>query len=870
MISRSLQRVFALTALLAASGAAHAGASPHIHRWLTFRVPEDRREDARAIAQRAGASWIRVNRLGITDIRLPADLPEPDLWRMARRLEAHPWVHWIEFPGHGEWAIQPWPALRPDDPRFAEQWHLDNDGRSGGVAGADIGAIKAWTMTSGSPDVIVAVLDSGIDLEHPDLRASIWVNPGETKNDLDDDNNGYVDDIYGWDFVNHNPDPRPTESAHGTTVAGCVAAKTHNTQGIASIAGGWNDNPGVRIMALQVGEANPESAALDDAILYAVDQGAVVITLSLSVPASQAIALAVEEARRAGVLVVCAAGNTANNVAYPATLEGIVAVSGTTREDAHWSSSARGPEVELAAPAQQILTTDLFPRYSSVNGTSFASPMVAGAAALVASYHPALPHRDDLLTALILGAQDLGPLGRDEQFGWGRLDAHGALVARRDELGHIEGTVSISADRGPDPLIRVTGRNLDFAVWAEPARGTYRLPLAANTEQWVVSTAYGHLPDSTSVAVAAGKIVRRDFSLEPAPRGTVRGRLVDERGSPAGGTVRISPPEMHPPVHTPTNFEFTLLADSVAVLTARAVLRASAPETLSVEADVVTETELSLEPVQDFDHVDGGFIAAGGVWSHGIRRAGAPLHWSAPGIWGAPLEGGYPPLADATLDTPPIVIGSTGGRATFYHQMATEAGFDGGNVKLSTDGGQTWTVVEPEQPYSLGSFPNGNVALSGESGWAGMHAWRREVIDLSPWAGETVELRWHLGSDKSVQGEGWWIDDFSLSGEAHPEIQVDLQPSTLVGVRPGDRVVLELTTSNHGHVEQSPSLTFWIDDSAVREINLPGGPLPPGKSRSVSIPAVVPDLPGGPHSLVVEAKTRGRTLHAAGALVAIR
>ncbi|RMG59191.1 MAG: hypothetical protein D6713_06130, partial [Deltaproteobacteria bacterium] len=172
------------------------------------------------------------------------------------------------------------PAYIPSDPSFNQQWALHNRGQSilgiSGKAGADISAPSAWDMTFGSPDIVVAVIDTGVAYDHPDLTGSIWNNPGEVPgNDLDDDGNGLVDDLVGWDFEDGDPDPWDPHG-HGTHVAGIIAAKMDNGMGIAGVA------PGSRIMVLKAGGVNGyfSTYTLVNSIDYAISKGARIINAS--------------------------------------------------------------------------------------------------------------------------------------------------------------------------------------------------------------------------------------------------------------------------------------------------------------------------------------------------------------------------------------------------------------------------------------------------------------------------------------------------------------------------------------------------------------------------------------------------------------
>ena len=282
------------------------------------------------------------------------------------------------------------------EPDAVSQWSLENTGQFvGGVVDADIDGEEAWAASTGA-GVVVAVIDSGADLDHPDLAANLWVNPGEIPgNGIDDDANGFIDDVNGWDFYGtpvgddyfDDNDPEDTSgSGHGTAVAGIIAAPINGT-GMAGVA------PDARIMVLRAcGFLTCPDPTVIESIYYATNNGADVINLSLgrSAGADTAMEIAVQGAIDAGVVVIAAAGNSGmdNDIdpIMPASLglDGLVSVAMTDHTDGIDPSSNFGAaSVHLGAPGVSIWTLDLFGRYAFWDGTSFASPTTAGVAALV-------------------------------------------------------------------------------------------------------------------------------------------------------------------------------------------------------------------------------------------------------------------------------------------------------------------------------------------------------------------------------------------------------------------------------------------------------------------------------------------------------
>lgn len=280
----------------------------------------------------------------------------------------------------------------PNDTHFGEQWALKqtND--------CDIDAPEAWDTFTGSSDIVVAVIDSGMTLTHEDLAANLWVNLDEVQGDgVDNDNNGYKDDIYGYDFVSFlgtgiGGDPDPSDcSGHGTKVAGIIGAVGNNNKGIAGI--NWN----VKIMVLRVLDCagNAWTADIVRAVDYATENGAHISSNSYgSYTYHSSMSNAIDRAMEAGVLFVAAAGNdgTDNDVQphYPASYGwgNIISVLATNQNDERavyesWASNYGDTSVDIGAPGISILSTSMDGGYVGISGTSAATPHVAGVAALI-------------------------------------------------------------------------------------------------------------------------------------------------------------------------------------------------------------------------------------------------------------------------------------------------------------------------------------------------------------------------------------------------------------------------------------------------------------------------------------------------------
>jgi subtilisin family serine protease len=382
--------------------------------------------------------------------------------------------------------------LIPNDTSFAQQWSLNNTGQTGGTPDADIDAAEAWDVTTGNDAIIVAVIDTGVDYTHPDLAANIWINSDEIPgNNVDDDANGYVDDVHGYNFVSASGDPLD-DHFHGTHVAGTIGAIGNNNRGVAGVA--WN----VQIMALKFLDAGGGGYISDaiSALNYAVANGAQISNNSWGGgDYSQAFVNALQAAANAGHIFVAAAGNDSNNndqyPAYPASyeVENVVAVAATDHnDDLAWFSNFGPATVDLGAPGDNILST--FPtyltdamsnyglpiNYGAISGTSMATPHVAGALALIRGQHldwtfdqaigQLVATTDD--TSGLAGLTASGRLNAAAAVGNPVPDTSGPRVIAADPSGATTGPVSSVRLRFSEPIDPATFDTFDIAEFSGP------------------------------------------------------------------------------------------------------------------------------------------------------------------------------------------------------------------------------------------------------------------------------------------------------------------------------------------------------------------------------------------------------------------
>lgn len=386
-------------------------------------------------------------------------------------------------------------ASAPNDSRYGEQWALRK-----------INAAGAWEVAEGKPSVLVGVLDTGIEWDHPDLKNSLWINPAEDLNGngrfdpwssdetrsgvsgdldgIDQDGNGYPDDVIGYDFVDQDVpnigdwngrDAVPEDDqGHGTNVSGVIGATKNNEIGIAGIASG------IRLVTLRAfdGTGNGQDDDIAAAIVYAADRGVSVLNMSFGdFYRSPLMYDAVRYAYDKGVLLVASSGNDGvPDPHYPSGFTEVIAVGATDSTDHLSFFSTYGSQLTLVAPGVRILTTDRDSSYKAVDGTSFSAPYVAGVAALLRGLHPDWTG-DEIGTSIEAATDDLGTPGWDENFGAGRLNAAAALA-------------------GPGPaVIAITAPLMDEGFDRDGTVQVYGSALAPLLLSWTLEVGEGSLPE---------------------------------------------------------------------------------------------------------------------------------------------------------------------------------------------------------------------------------------------------------------------------------------------------------------------------------------------------------------------------------------
>ena len=369
-------------------------------------------------------------------------------------------------------------CVMPNDPYYLQQWTHQN-----------MQSEQAWDIEKGDPNVVIAIVDSGVDWNHPDLAANIWSNSGEIAgNGIDDDGNGYIDDIRGWDFVDttstycadldctdRDNDPMDNQG-HGTHCAGISGAVTNNGVGVAGMA--WD----CRIMALRAGyKTTTGSGALENedsaaAIVYAADNGADVISMSFGGgPFSNLERDAINYAYSQGAVLVGSAGNdNSRSSHYPSGFDNVIAVSATDSSDTKAVFSNYGSWVDVAAPGVLINSTVFDDSYVSMSGTSMSCPYVAGLVGLILSNNPSFTQEE--VKSILHSTTD--PVTSSEYIGIGRINAYKAIQVDSIPIANLNsslddanvyGTIDITGTASGDNFQNYT---LEYGVGIYPTSWT--------------------------------------------------------------------------------------------------------------------------------------------------------------------------------------------------------------------------------------------------------------------------------------------------------------------------------------------------------------------------------------------------------------
>ncbi|MEW6207196.1 MAG: S8 family serine peptidase [Acidobacteriota bacterium] len=451
---------------------------PFVRHRVLVRFRSDVSEDQVFETMRASGALRKkeISGLGIVAIELPEDVDEE---AYVQEMRSRADVEFAELD-----RILPPADMNPNDPMYSSQWHLPI-----------ISAPSAWSTSVGSSNVIIAIIDTGVEATHPDLAGKL---------------------VPGWNFYDNN-DNTSDVYGHGTPVAGSAAAMGNNSVGVASVA--WD----CKIMPLRVSATNGYASVytMATALTWAADHGARVANISYAASAMSSVITAAEYFQSKGGVVTISAGNTGTldaNTDNPYALT----VSATTSTDAMASFSTFGPLVDVAAPGAGVYSTVRGGAYGSVSGTSFSAPIVAGLAGLVMSANPAL-NGAQVQDVIKQSADDLGSAGRDDQYGWGRINAARAVQMALSTTGDrdtqaptvsilapttgatVSGTVNLQASASDNTTVASVSFSIDGTALGTVSKSPYTLSWnslsVANGSHVLMATATDQAGNTASVGL---------------------------------------------------------------------------------------------------------------------------------------------------------------------------------------------------------------------------------------------------------------------------------------------------------------------------------------------------------------------------------
>lgn len=641
-----------------------------------------------------------------------------DVMNLSRQLQSNPNVEYAE-PNY-----EVSTTATPNDPSFNLLWGLHNNGQTGGQVDADIDASEGWDVNTNSVQLLVGIIDTGVDYNHPDLQSNMWVNQAEFNGQpgVDDDGNGFVDDIHGYDFANNDPDPID-DHGHGTHVAGTIGAVGNNGIGVAGI--NWS----AKIMAVKFLN-NFGSGYIDGAVqalLYANMMGAKITNNSWGGGGySQALSDAISAADMDGDLFVAAAGNNASNndlyAFYPAsyTNKNVITVAATDSNDNLASFSNYGATtVHVAAPGVSIYSTVPISAcslcdpsgYKYLSGTSMATPHVVGSAALVWAHNSSFTH--DQVKARIINTADPVNSLVDKSVSDGRLNLFNAF--EDDTVPPAPITDLVSSGKSYNQVgLRWTavGDDGDLGQASKYDVRFSTTPIDAvnfDTAQKAVNP-----PKPQTAGVVQTMTVN---GLGSSTTYYFAVKSVDNVGNFAGISNVIQAVTDTPQVLFNDDFE-------------------SSPSSWIVDGST------------------GNASASGTLWHLSERRSANPTHAF---YYGKEDTGAYNTgftnwgtLTSELID----LSGAASPGLVFKHFLKTENTiqtpvFDKASVEISLDGGLTWATV----------------LVKGTTN----DSWVQESIGLSGFGGTLLKIRFRFDTVDSLYNdfEGWFIDDVQILGQVN-------------------------------------------------------------------------------------------------------
>ncbi len=681
-----------------------------------------------------------------------------------------------------------------------------------------INAPAVWAQGWTGLGRVVMNIDTGVEGTHPALSARF-------RGDVNGDGN--VNESWFDPYDTHYPTPTD-DGGHGTHTMGTICGRTTSgdTIGVAIdakwIAAGAIDRSGTiprtvsdAILSFQWAvdpDGNPLTQDNPDAIGNSWG-----VTTGHGYPnCDQTFWTYIDNCEAAGSAVIFSAGNegpSPNSLRRPAdrgttpyNCFSVGAVDGSNPSLPIADFSSRGPtdcgpggqsviKPEVVAPGVNVRSSYPGGGYTTMSGTSMASPHVTGSIAILRQVNPNLDV-DAIKDILLQSATDLGDIGEDNTYGKGVINLLTAVQLAQTGFGSIDGYIRNSTNNNPLPG-KVEILNGHISVNAN-ASGYYLLSAPAETTYVFRASYFGFLPQDFSTYITPNDTVSHSFSLSPAPSAVLQGTVMNSSGDPLPGAIVTINSTPLPPDTTDSNgfYHFAAVPSGTTYnVTARADGHSQATLPILVINGATNTLDFQLIPAETFESSNGNYTGSG-VWEWGVPSGGSPSAYSGTKCWGTVIGGQYANNAEGTLISHEYSLNDPNARLEFYHWYSMENTWDGGNVSISTNNGTTWTLLTPD-----GGYPNSNVSALGEAGYTGgSGGWVLAGYNISSYNGSTVKFRWRFASDGSVVDYGWYLDDVVVIGSVPPippSISFSPQNFNVTGA-PGAIEHRNLTISNGG------------------------------------------------------------------------
>ncbi len=684
-----------------------------------------------------------------------------------------------------------------------------------------IHAPEAWALGYTGFGRVVSNIDTGVDGYHPALADRFR---GDVDGDGDCDESWYDPYDTHWDF--------PQDSwIHGTHTMGTICGRSPagDTIGVA-IDAQW-------IAAAPIDRGGGIPRTVRDALLsfeWIADPDGDPNTQdnpdacgnSWGIPdgagypdCDETFWQVIDNCEAAGTVVIFSAGNEGyDGLRSPAdrattyyNVFSVGAVDGNNPNLPIAGFSARGPtecatgdlaiKPEVVAPGVDVRSSVPGGGYSTLSGTSMASPHITGAVAVIRQVNPDLDV-DAIKEILMSTAEDLpfsNPDGEDNTFGHGIINLYEACLVAQQGYGFVEGYV-YNEQEEPIAGALIQVEDSPRRTFAND-EGFYHIGLPADTTYTLIASFFGYVPESAEVTVIPDDTVFQDFTLSYADYGVLNGHVTDLDSIPIeGAIVRVADTPLDSVLTDEEGYYIidNIPGDNTYDIEATAVGYGLARATVFIPVDDTVTQDFALQEMESFEVDDAGWVGEG-CWEWGEPTSGPGSAFDGNNVWATVLAGSYPNSTDDRLFTTYYTITEPTATFSFWHWYDMESGWDGGNIHVSTDGGENWELVYPESGYPQSDI----IGLDGEPGFSGTSGdWQQVIVDLSAYENQTLKIKFRFGTDPSVTRAGWYIDGVVLNGGTNWGVldpSASVEPTSFyVSLDSGDVSTFPLTVSNGG------------------------------------------------------------------------